>query len=132
MPLEVHGVDDLDHLFETASGEGVQAVLTGQQPFFTTHRVRLAALALQHHLPLMSGEVGVTEAGGLMTYGLNIVELWRRTATYVDKLLKGAKPAELPVEQPVQFEFILNLKTAQALGLTLPPHLLVLADKVIQ
>ena len=132
VPLEVYQVDDLDRLFETASREGVHAVLTGQQPFFTTHRVRLAALALQHHLPLMSGEVEVAEAGGLMTYGPNIVELWRRLATYVDKLLKGATPAELPVEQPVQFELVLNLKTAQALGLTLPPHLLILADKVLK
>jgi putative ABC transport system substrate-binding protein len=80
----------------------------------------------------MSGETGFAEAEGLMTYGPNISESWRRAAIYVDKILKGAKPADLPVEQPTRFELVLNLKTAKALGLTFPPHLLVLADKVIE
>ena len=93
VPLEVHGADDLDRLFEMASREGVHAVLTGQQPFFTTHRVRLAALALQQRLPLMSGEVGVAEAGGLLTYGPNIAELWRRGSVVSSWLLDLAARA---------------------------------------
>jgi putative tryptophan/tyrosine transport system substrate-binding protein len=107
-------------------------VLAAQQPFFATHRARIAALALQHRLPTMAGDPGTAEAGFLMSYGPNIIESWRYAAVYVDKILKGATPAELPVEQPRKVELILNLKTAQALGLTFPPHLLVLADKVIQ
>ena len=80
----------------------------------------------------MSGEIGFAEAGGLMTYGPNLAELWRRAAYYVDRILKGRKPADLPVEQPSKFELVLNLKTAQALGITFPPTLLVLADEVLQ
>ena len=130
--LEVRDPDDLDGAFATAAREGVQAVITGQQAFFTTHAARVATLALHHRLPTMSGEVGFAEAGGLMTYGPNIAGLWHRAATYVDKLLKGAKPANLPVEQPAKFEFIINLKTAKALGITMPASLLVLADEVLQ
>ncbi len=107
-------------------------MITGQQSFFTIHAARVATLALHHRLPTMSGEVGFAEAGGLMTYGPNIAGLWRCAATYVDKILKGAKPADLPVEQPTAFELVLTLKTAKALGITIPPALLVLADEVIQ
>jgi putative tryptophan/tyrosine transport system substrate-binding protein len=129
--LEVRGPDDLRSAFAAARGD-VQAVITGVSPLFFIHRAQVAALALQHRLPLMSGEPGVAEAGGLMTYGPNIPELWRRAAVYVDKILKGAKPADLPVEQPRKFEFVINLKTAQTLGLMVPPHLLVFADEVLQ
>jgi putative tryptophan/tyrosine transport system substrate-binding protein len=132
MPAEeVRGPDDLRSAFAAARGD-VQAVITGVSPLFFIHRAQVAALALQHRLPLMSGEPGVAEAGGLMTYGPNIPELWRRAAVYVDKILKGAKPADLPVEQPRKFEFVINLKTAQTLGLMVPPHLLVFADEVLQ
>jgi len=130
--LEVDGAEALARTFAVATREGVHAVITAQQPFFHTYRAQVATLALQHRLPLMSGEVGVAEAGGLMTYGTNITELWRRAATYVDKILKGAKPGDLPVEQPTKFELIINLKTAKALGMTIPPSLLLLADEVIQ
>jgi putative tryptophan/tyrosine transport system substrate-binding protein len=130
--LEVRSPDDLAGAFAAVTREGLHAVLAAQQPFFATHRARIAALALQHRLPTMAGDPGTAEAGFLMSYGPNIIESWRYAAVYVDKILKGATPAELPVEQPRKVELILNLKTAQALGLTFPPHLLVLADKVIQ
>jgi putative ABC transport system substrate-binding protein len=130
--LEVHGADDLDRTFKLATGEGVHAVITAQSPVFHTYRAQIAALALQHRLPLISGEDGVAEAGGLMTYGANIADLWRRTASYVDHILRGTKPADLPVEQPTKFELVINLKTAKTLGITLPSTLLILADEVIQ
>jgi putative ABC transport system substrate-binding protein len=130
--LQVRQPDDLDGAFATAVQAGVQAIITAQQPFVFQHRRQLATLGLQHRVPTMSGELGFAEVGGLMQYGPHIPESWRRAATYVDKILKGAKPAELPVEQPTRFELVLNLKTAQALGLPFPPHLLVLADKVMK
>jgi putative ABC transport system substrate-binding protein len=111
-PMVVRQPDDLDGAFVAAVQAGVQAVITAQGPLPNQHRARIAALALQHHLPTMSGETGFAEAEGLMTYGPNISESWRRAAIYVDKILKGAKPADLPVEQPTRFELVLNLKTA--------------------
>jgi putative ABC transport system substrate-binding protein len=129
--LEVHGADDLARTFQLATEERVDAVITAQHPVFHTYRAQIAALALQHRLPLMSGEDGVAEAGGLMTYGANIADLWRRTASYVDRILRGTKPADLPVELPIKFELVLNLKTAKALGMTMPPSLLLLAEEVI-
>jgi putative tryptophan/tyrosine transport system substrate-binding protein len=130
--MAVRSPDDLEGAFTVAVQEGVQAVVTAQQPFPNQHRARIAAVALQYRLPTMSGETGFAEAGGLMTYGPNLAASWRRAATYVAKILQGAKPADLPVEQPMRFELVLNLQTAQALGLTFPPHLLMLADKVIK
>jgi putative ABC transport system substrate-binding protein len=96
------------------------------------HRAYLAELAARHRLPAMYQARGYVEAGGLMSYGPRIDDVARRLATYVDKILKGAKPADLPVEQPTKFELVINLKTAQALGITMPPSLLLLADEVIQ
>jgi putative ABC transport system substrate-binding protein len=130
--LSVRHPDDLDGALAAAVQAGSQAIITAQQPFARQHRARIAALALQHRVPTMSGEVEFAEAGGLMTYGPNIAESWRRAASYVDKILKGTQPADLPVEQPRRFELVLNLKTAKALGITLPPTLLILADKVLQ
>jgi len=132
LALEVRGPDEFAGAFQAATQGHAQALLMVQSPLFKTHMARLAELALASRLPTMSGEVGYAQAGGLMNYGSHIPDSWYRAATYVDKILKGAKPADLPVEQPTKFEFVINLKTAQALGITIPPHLLVLADEVIQ
>ena len=99
---------------------------------FVLHAARLAALAVKSRLPSMHQLKRVVEAGGLMSYGHSAADQWRGAATFVDKLLKGAKPADLPVEQPTKFELVINLKTAKALGLTIPPTLLARADEVIE
>ena len=101
-------------------------------PFFRTHRARIADFAAKSRLPSVSGEREQTEVGGLMSYGPSRLDMFRRAATYVDKILKGAKPADLPIEQPTKFEFVINLKTAKALGLTIPPSILLRADQVIE
>ena len=101
-------------------------------PVSIPHRKKTAELAVKSRLPVMYRRTQDVEAGGLMTYGVNISDLDRRAATYVDKILKGAKPVELPVEQPKKFEFIINLKTAKRIGLTVPPNVLARADKVIR
>jgi putative tryptophan/tyrosine transport system substrate-binding protein len=98
----------------------------------SSHQRVVAELALTHRLPTMFGQREDAAAGGLMSYGPKYAEFYRRAATYVDKILKGAKPTDLPVEQAMQFELIINLKTAKALGITMPPSLLLLADEVIQ
>ena len=101
-------------------------------PFMYGHRARIATLALEHRLPTIFGERAYVEAGGLMSYGPNYADIFRRAATYVDKILKGAKPGDLPVEQPTTFELVINLKTAKALGVTIPPPLLFQATEVIR
>ena len=98
---------------------------------FTNERKRLVELAAKNRLPAMYSLREFVDAGGLMSYGVNMADLFRRAATYVDKILKGAKPADLPVEQPTKFELVINIKTARALGLTIPQTLLVSADQVI-
>jgi len=132
LPLEVRGPDEFAGAFQVAAQGHAQALIMVQGPLFSTHRARLAELALASRLPTMAGEVGYAKAGGLMNYGPNLPESWQRAATCVHKILNGAKPADLPVEQPTKFELALNLKTAQALGITMPPSLLLLADEVIQ
>jgi putative tryptophan/tyrosine transport system substrate-binding protein len=97
-----------------------------------SQRTRTAEIAAKHKLPTMYPQSLWVEAGGLMSYGTHFPDLWRRAATYVDKILKGAKPAELPVEQPTKFEFIINLKAAKQIGLTIPPNVLARADRVIK
>ena len=101
-------------------------------PLFITHRKRIADLALSHRLPGVSGAREYAEAGLLMSYGASYPESARRAAVYVDKILKGAKPADLPVERPTKFEFVINLKTAKQIGLTIPQSVLFRADKVIK
>ena len=113
-------------------GQGTQALLVVPALLFTEQRHRLAALAVTHRLPTMLSRREHVEAGGLMSYGTNYSAIYRRAATYVDKILKGAKPADLPGEQPTKFELVINLKTAKALGITIPPTLLFRADEVIQ
>jgi putative ABC transport system substrate-binding protein len=109
-----------------------EALVVDNDALFSYHRKELADLALKHHLPTMSDLREHVEAGGLMAYTVHDPDLYRRAATYVDKILKGAKPADLPVEQPTRFELVINGKTAKALGLTIPPSVLARADEVIQ
>jgi ABC-type uncharacterized transport system substrate-binding protein len=97
-----------------------------------TNRARIIELAVKNRLPVIYGSRDHAEAGGLMSYGPDLNDNWHRAATYVDKILKGAKPADLPVEQPKKFEFVINLKTAKQIGLTIPPNVLARADRVIR
>jgi ABC-type uncharacterized transport system substrate-binding protein len=131
-PLEVRQKQDLDSAFQTARQKQAGAMLISQGALFGTHRAYIADLGLRYRLPTISGEAEFAEAGGLMFYGQNIPNTWRRAAVYVDKILKGAKPADLPVEQPTKFELVINLKTAKQIGLTIPPNVLARADKVIK
>jgi putative tryptophan/tyrosine transport system substrate-binding protein len=130
--VEARGPADLDRAFSdmTKARAGALTVLPSAMLF--TERRRLADLAARNRLPAVYPAREYVDAGGLMAYGANVADLFRRAATYVDKILKGAKPAELPVEQPTKFELVINLKTAKALGLTIPPSLLQRADEVIQ
>jgi putative ABC transport system substrate-binding protein len=130
--LGVKGADDFESAFKAAKNGSAQALTTTSSPMFTTHRARIVTLARNNRLPGMYVQSDFVEVGGLMSYGPDLVDNWRRAATYVDKILKGAKPADLPVEQPTKFEFIINLKAAKAIGLTIPPNVLVRADRVIR
>ena len=114
----------------TRARAGALAVLGSA--IFNSERRRLVDLSAKHRLPTVYTARDFVDAGGLMTYGPNLADLFRRAAVYVDKILKGAKPSELPVEQPTKFEMVINLKTAKALGLTIPPSLLQRADQVIE
>jgi putative ABC transport system substrate-binding protein len=109
-----------------------KAVLVLATPIFFTERQRIAELAIAHRLPTMFQGRDYVEAGGLMSYYANYDDLWRRAATYVDKILRGMKPADLPVQQPSKFEFVINSRTAKSLGLTIPPAVLARADEVIE
>jgi putative ABC transport system substrate-binding protein len=130
--VEVDAPDELEGAFAAMRREGAEALLMFHSPFFTGQRWRLLELAAQHRLPGIYESKAYVEAGGLMSYNVDNAVLFRRAATYVDKILKGAKPADLPVEQPTKFELVINLKTAQALGLTIPPTILFQADEVIR
>jgi putative ABC transport system substrate-binding protein len=130
--VEVRSPDELDRVFAARTWERADALFVDADPLFLPHRTRIIDLAVTIRLPAFSHIREYVEAGGLMSYGPSFHDIYRRTATYVDKILKGAKPADLPVEQPMKFELIINLKTAQALGLTIPPSLLLQADEVIK
>jgi putative ABC transport system substrate-binding protein len=129
---EVREARELDRAFAAMAQWRAEALLLLNDAVFFSQRVRLVALAAQGQLPVLYDSREFVAAGGLMSYGTRFPDLWRRAAVYVDKILKGAKPGDLPVEQPMQFELVINLKTAQALGLTIPPTLLFLADEVIK
>ena len=130
--LEARGPGDFDGAFAAMARERVGALFIVQDPAFIPHRARLTDLAVKKRLPSVFTQRADVEAGGLMSYGPNFPDMYRRAAIYVDKILKGAKPADLPVEQPTKFEFVINLKTAKTLGLTIPQPLLQRADEVIQ
>jgi putative ABC transport system substrate-binding protein len=130
--LAVHAVDDLDGAFDTATREQVDALIVSPNPLFRAYRARFVDLAAKHRIPAIYPTRPFMEAGGLMEYGPNYADMFRRTAYYVDRILKGAKPADLPVEQPTVFDFVINLKTAHALGLSIPQHVLLQATEVIQ
>jgi ABC-type uncharacterized transport system substrate-binding protein len=130
--LPVRGPNEFDGAFGALKEESADALLVVADSLFNLHRARLADLAARNRLPSMYGFREFVEAGGLMSYGPSVSAVFRRAATYVDKILKGAKPADLPVEQPTTFELVINLKTAKALGLTIPPALLQRADQVIE
>ena len=130
--LEVRSPEEFETAFNAASGERAGAIMILQTNLTNTHRKRIVQLAIKNRLSTMLGESGLMDSGGLMSYGPNYADLHRRAATYVDKILKGSKPADLPVEQPTKFEFVINLKTAKQVGLTIPPNVLARADKVIR
>ncbi len=130
--LGAGGPDDFDGAFSAMTTERAGALLVFHSPMFYGEHRRIVDLAAKHRLPAIYAWREAVEAGGLMSYGANIPDLYRRAATFVDKILKGAKPADLPVEQPTKFELVINLKTAKALGLTIPQSVLIRADEVIQ
>jgi len=130
--LEARGPNEFDGVFAAMANERVGALLVLSDAMLNSHRTRLADLAARSRLPAAFGVRESVEAGGLMSYGPSFLDLFRRSATFVDKILKGAKPGDLPVEQPNKYELVINLKTAKALGLTIPPSLLQRADQVIE
>jgi len=125
-------VDELDGAFVTMTKARSEALLVLPSPLSNTEGRRIATLAARHRLPSMSWNRYFVEAGGLMAYGSSLVESWRRGAVYTDRILKGADPGELPIEQPTTFELVINLKTAKLLGLNILPSLLTRADQVIE
>ena len=131
-PMGVRDPDELQKAFEVATKERVGGLFVIEEAVMASYRTRVLGLASKHRLPAGSQYKEFAEAGGLLTYGPDLPDLFRRAATYVDKILKGAKPADLAVEQPMKFEFMINLKTAKQIGVTIPPNVLVRADKVIR
>ena len=123
---------EIDDAFSWIRQQNAGALMMWTEPFFLQQKNQIAALAVKHRLPAMGGDRIYSEAGALMSYGPNIADQYRRAATYVDRILKGAKPAELPVEQPTKFDLVINRKAARALGLTIPQTLLLSADKLIE
>jgi putative ABC transport system substrate-binding protein len=131
-PFEVLDPREFGNAFGAITKERAGALLVQQNPLFLEHRQRIVELAAKSHLPAMYEIVDWVDAGGLVAYGVHLPDLYRRAAVYVDKILKGRKPADLPVEQPTKFEFIINLKAAKQIGLTIPPNVLARADRVIK
>jgi len=130
--LDVVQTKDMETAFGAAATRRADAVMVLNSPVFNSPRTQITGLAAKSHLPAFYWATEFVEAGGLMTYSVNFADLFRRAATYVDKILKGRKPADLPVEQPKKFDFIINLKAAKQIGLTIPPKVLARADRVIK
>ena len=130
--LQLRQPSEIPTAYATMAREGVRAMIIIQGPFMGLHRKEILDRSAKHRLPSMCDDPVWTDHGCLISYGPNRSDLYRRAATYVDKILKGTKPADLPVEQPTKFEFVINLKTAKQIGLTIPPNVLVRADKVIK
>jgi putative ABC transport system substrate-binding protein len=131
-PVEARGAADIEPAFSTMIRERAEALLTASGPTNNTNRARIVEIAARKKMPVIYHDSQFVGDGGLMSYGPNVAAMFRRAAIYVDKILKGASPAELPVEQPTKFEFIVNLKTARQIGLTIPPNVLARADRVIK
>jgi putative ABC transport system substrate-binding protein len=131
-PLQARGANEIDSAFTAMTEKGAGAVVVLVDAIFVDQRTRIADLATRRHLPSVYGLIDFVEAGGLMFYGANDADRFRRAGYLVDKILKGAKPADLPIEQPTKFDLVINLKTAKALGLTIPQSLLQRAYEVIQ
>ena len=132
LSLEVRSLDDFDSAFARAKKERAQALIATTGGLIATQQRQVLDFAAKNRLPAMYQTSEFVEAGGLMSYGPNYTDLWRRAADFVDKILKGTKPADMPVEQPTKFEFLVNLKTAKQIGLTIPQKVLARADKVIK
>jgi putative ABC transport system substrate-binding protein len=130
--VEVRGRDDIERAFVALAKARAQALVVLPNPVTLTHQAQIVGLAAKHRLPAMYPWPEFTESGGLMAYSASRTEMHRRSATFVDKILRGAKPADLPIEQPTTFELVINLKTAKALGLAIPRSLLLQADQVIE
>jgi len=130
--IDIPDPKSIEGAFNDARKKRVEAAIVLNSPVFNSKRTQVTNLAIKHRLPAIYWATEFVESGGLMTYGATIIDLYRRSAAYVDKILKGAKPANLPVEQPTKFEFVINLKTAKQIGLTIPPTVLARADKIIR
>ncbi len=130
--VEARTPEEFGRAFSEVSRAHAQALYVIDDALFFTHRTRLVKLTLKARLPAINAPREFADAGGLMSYGTNVGELWHRSAAYVDKILKGAKPGDMPIEQPTKFEFVVNLKTARAIGITLPASVVARADEVIQ
>ena len=131
-PVDARTAPEIEKAFSTMAREKAGAVIVARDALFLQQARQIAELAAKNRLPTISGIREYMEAGGLIIYGPNSTDSFRRAATYVDKILKGAKPGDLPVEQPTKFELVVNMKTAKALGITIPQSILISADKVIE
>jgi putative ABC transport system substrate-binding protein len=130
--MEVSSADKFESAFKEATKAGSTALSVTSSPFINSYQKPIAELAIKNRLPAIYNRGDFVDSGGLMSYGPDVIDLYRRAAVYVDKILKGAKPADLPIEQPKKFEFVINLKAAKQIGLTIPPNVLVRADRVIK
>jgi putative ABC transport system substrate-binding protein len=132
LALEAKGANDLENGLAMAKSAGAEALMISPSTFAALHRRQLIELVAKHRLPTIYPDIAYAEAGGLLSYGPDIVDNYRRAAAYVDKIVKGTRPANLPVQQPRKFELVINLKTAKQIGLTIPPNVLARADRVIR